>query len=328
MTPLLRKLLLIDLFKYHKLKMFSGVFFFILILAWIFPFSDLSDLVTNQVAKATQGRVFVQFGRLDFGILPTFSIEGEDVLLETASFPSLHIDRIQFWPSLTSLLSLGKNPNQIPGFSLRASGLFDGDVFASVSSAKSKQEDMDLKQVDLNAQMVNLGELSPLLSLPVRLQGQASLKGDLIINPQMRVQPDGNITLTGSKIRVPSGNLPTQMGPVFLPGFSWSQISVKTRLSEGVVYLEQAVLGDVKDGLFLQAKGQIRAPMSPRGTQVQSFDLKIDLQVSPSLQKELGSFLFFLDRFKRSTGGREHYVFRAVSNNLSAPPNLMPLGTF
>ena len=84
MTPLLRKLLLIDLFKYHKLKMASAVLFFLLIFAWIFPFSDLSDFVTNFVSTQTRGQVFVQFNRLDFGFLPTVSIEGEDILLDVA----------------------------------------------------------------------------------------------------------------------------------------------------------------------------------------------------------------------------------------------------
>ena len=330
MTPLLRKLLLIDLFKYHKLKMASAVLFFLLIFAWIFPFSDLSDFVTNFVSTQTRGQVFVQFNRLDFGFLPTVSIEGEDILLDVAATPTLQIDRLQIWPSLTSLLALRNNPNQIPNLSVQATGIFDGDIFAAVKNAKAKQEDLQLKTVEINAENVNLGKVSPLASLPLTIQGRANLKGEVVVNPEMQVQPEGDLQLDGKQVKIPPGNLPTQMGPIFLPGFSWTQVQLKTRLSNGVIYVEQATLGTSTDPIFLQVKGQLRLPIQTRGAQLQSYDLKMDLQINSKTAEELKSFLLFLERFKSpSAPGTHRYMFRAASNNpMAGGPNLQPLSNF
>lgn len=328
MTPLLRKLLLIDLFKYHKTKLFMFVVFFVMIFVWIFPFSDLSDFVTDQVASQTQGQVFVQFGNLDFGILPTFSIQGEDVLIDSSQFPTLHVDEVRFWPSLMSLLSSAQDPTQIPNFSVRTKGLFKGDLSASVSSGKGSNKDIPMKLIQVEGKKLDLAEISPIASLPLKLQGRASLEGIINIDPQFQVQPEGDIALTGEKVRIPPGNVPTQMGPLFLPGFSWSSINAKSRLSNGVIYVEQATLGQPGDALYLRLKGQLGAPIQPRGFMVRNFDLKMDLQINPQLAKELGPFLSFIDRFKRSSGANSRYVFRAVSNSPGSPPDLLPLSNF
>lgn len=328
MNPWIRRLLLIDVIKYHKMKIFMGGVFFVLMFIWIFPFSDLSDFVTDQVATQTQGQVFVQFGDLDFGLFPTLSLKGEDVILETATTPTLNIASIQFWPSITSLMGAARNPNEIPNFSLRARGLFDGDVAASVSNGKSGNKEVSVKNIEINAQNLNLAQLSPVASLPLKMEGQASLEGSINLDPQFRVQPEGDINLTGNKVRIPAGNVPTQMGPLFLPGFSWSSLNVKSRLSGGTIYLEQAVLGKPQDALYLQVKGQMRAPVQRGGLMVQTYDLRMDLQISPALARELGPFLSFIDRFKRSSGANSRYVFRAVSNMPGSPPDLMPLSSF
>lgn len=329
MTPLLRKILLIDLFKFHKMKMLLTLVFYVALLVFIFPFSDLSDFVTDQVATQTQGQVFVQFGDLDFGVLPTFSIKGEDVILESASMPSLHIDRIQLWPSVMSLVNMASQPNEIPHFSLRADGLFKGELSASVQKGKSPNKEISMKNISVNGRQLDLEELSATASLPLKLQGRASLEGELKLDPQFRVQPEGDIALQGQKVRIPPGNVPTQMGPLFLPGFSWSQMNVKSRLSNGTLIIEQAVLGQPTDALYLQVKGQLNAPIQPaQGIMVRTFDLKMDLQVSPALAKELGPFLSFVDRFKRPAGGKTRYVFRAVSNRPGSPPDLLPLSHF
>jgi type II secretion system protein N len=328
MSPILRKLFLIDVFKYHKLKILLGVVFFAVIFVWIFPFSDLSDFVTDQVATQSRGQVFVQFGDLDIGLFPTLSIKGEDVLVDTAALPTLHIGEIRIWPALSSLLSSAKNPGEIPNFSLSASGLFGGNLTASVDSAKSPNKDIPMKDIEINGSRLNLKNLSRVAALPLKLEGQASMNGAVKLDPQFRLQPEGEMTLTGQNVRIPPGNVPTQMGPLFLPGFSWGQVQLKGRVSGGKFYVEQAVLGRPQDALYLQMKGQIDALMRPQGMSVGGFDLKMDLQINDSLSQELGPFLSFIDRFKRSSGTQSRYVFRAVSNQPGAPPNLLPLSNF
>jgi hypothetical protein len=160
MSPWMKNLLLINVFKYHKGK--------VMIFIWIFPFSDLSDFVTEQVATQTQGQIFVQFGSLDFGLLPTLSIEGEDVIIESASMPTLRVDQIQFWPSLASLISSARTPNEIPNFSLKARGLFKGDLFASISNGKPA-DDVPMKQVRIDGERLDLALLGPMASLPLKV---------------------------------------------------------------------------------------------------------------------------------------------------------------
>ena len=52
-------------FKFVVLLFSTVVFAFIL-----FPFDDLSDLVSTQVSKATSGRVYVQFDHMNLSLLP------------------------------------------------------------------------------------------------------------------------------------------------------------------------------------------------------------------------------------------------------------------
>lgn len=328
MTPLLRKLLLIDLFKYHKAKIFFSLLFFVLIFIWIFPFSDLSDFVTDQVATQTQGRVFVQFGDLDFGLFPTLSIQGEDVIIESASIPTLRVAEVRLWPSIMSLISAAGNPSEIPNFSVSAAGIFNGNLSASISTGKSPDQEISVKRVNIDGESLDLNELGPVAQIPLKIQGRASMEGSFLVDPSFRLQPEGDVALTGQKIRIPPGNVPTQMGPLFLPGFSWSGINVKGRISNGVVHIEQAVLGRPQDALYLQMKGQIGMPIRPQGVAVRNFDLRMDLQINPALAKELGPFLSFIDRFKRSAGPNSRYIFRAVSNRPGSPPDLLPLSNF
>ena len=59
-----------DIFKIHKLKIFTVVFSALLFFVMLFPFDDLSDLVTEKVAVATNNQVFLTFERLNLSLFP------------------------------------------------------------------------------------------------------------------------------------------------------------------------------------------------------------------------------------------------------------------
>jgi len=325
----LKRLLLIDVFKYHKGKIAFTIFFAAIIFVMIFPFSDLSDFVTDQIATQTQGRVFVQFGDLDFGLIPTASVTGEDVLVEAAGLPAIPIKRFTIWPSIMSLMSANSNPNQIPHFSMDAEGVFGGDFEASLGSGKGENKEIPMTLVQFEGDKLNLDKVASVAQLPMKMRGVASFKGKLNFDPTFQVQPEGDVEVQGSQVQIPPGNIPSQLGPIFIPGFSWAQLLLKGRVSNGNLYLDDATLGKQADALYARVKGQMGLPVRPgAGAQVTTFDLKIDLQVNPTVAKELGTFLGFIDKFKVGGGTNTRYLFRAVSTSPGAPPNLLPQSSF
>lgn len=329
MSSFLKKILLIDIFRYHKTKIALTALFCVIIFVMIFPFSDLSDFVTDQISTQTQGRVFVQFGDLDFGLLPTLSVTGEDVLVETAGLPTIPIKRFTVWPSVMSLITANKNPNQIPHFSMDAEGVFGGNLEASLGSGKGSNKEIPMTSLQFEGDKLNLDKVAAVAQLPIKLIGVASFKGQVNFDPTFQIQPEGDVQVQGAQVQIPPGNIPSQLGPIFIPGFSWGELLLKGRVSNGTLYLDDATLGKQADALYARVKGQMGLPIHPgSGAQVTTFDLKIDLQVNPTVAKELGTFLGFIDKYKVASGSRSRYLFRAVSTSPGAPPNLLPQSSF
>src|SRR3954471_23117121 len=97
----------INIFRHHKLKVVCGLLSFLVFLFLLFPFSDLSDLVSAQIAEATQGQVYIQFEKMGLGLIPRPSVSLKDTTIITRQLPiqDLHVGRFSFSPSLFELIS-------------------------------------------------------------------------------------------------------------------------------------------------------------------------------------------------------------------------------
>ena len=71
--------LIIQLFRFHKLKILLALISSGLFMALRFPFSDLTDLMTAKVLQGTNNQVLFQAEKLDLSLVPPISVGGENI---------------------------------------------------------------------------------------------------------------------------------------------------------------------------------------------------------------------------------------------------------
>lgn len=321
--------LIIDLFRFHKLKMLLVLLtagFFLLIL---FPFSDLTDLMTGKILEATNNRVFIQADKLDLSVLPTVNLDGQNVVVDISSLPApLTAKRIAISPSVLSLLGLAFKAN--PAFmsvSLDADGLFGGNVSLSQRPNGSNDEGAKKNHLSLKAENIQLHELDRLADSPVSLIGKANLTSEVDFFPLMDGQPEGQVTLTSKGLKIPAGTVPTQFGPLGLPGVNLSAVNVKAHMASSTLILDEVSLGSPKDPISGRAKGQMNLKVDKGGVIPGAYDIRIELNLSVAAERELKSFMVFIEKFRQPGPAGARYLFR-LSATGPGTPAFDPTSTF
>ena len=85
--------------KFLVLVLSSLVFLFVL-----FPFDDLGDLVSSQVAKISGNSLYVQFEKLKMSIIPQPGVQLDEVFVESARMPALSASEIVITPSISGMI--------------------------------------------------------------------------------------------------------------------------------------------------------------------------------------------------------------------------------
>ena len=88
----------------HKLKLVVLSLSTTIFLLLLFPFNDLSDLVTTQVAKMTNNQVYVQFDDMRLSVLPTPGVALDNVYVETPTLSGLKAQEVVATPSIRALI--------------------------------------------------------------------------------------------------------------------------------------------------------------------------------------------------------------------------------
>ena len=313
----------LDIFRIHKLKLvcvfLSAAFFAIL----LFPYDDLSEVVSTLVSERTNNQVFLQFDRLGFQLFPLPALAVDNVLVESSFMPTLQAEHLSLAPSITGFLSFR------PGFNAGISNVWNGDIDVELKTGKKNEQDVAQQLVRLDIDKIDLAKANETLDLPLKLQGSLSGESSLIVDPSFASQPEGDVAIRVKELRFPSGTVPTQMGPVMLPGLSWSNIQFKGRLNGGKLQIEQAELGSSSDLLYGTLKGEIDMRVEPRGTGQTgiswgAYTLNVDLNVNSKLQKDLGLFLGLLGNFKTTTAAGSKYKFRVSAERFGITPSFTP----
>ena len=324
-----------------------------LFLLFLFPFSDLSDLVTSAVARATGNQVYIQAESLDLHLVPQPAVSASNLSVET-SLPAIEAKWAKVTPGIFStLLNIGtfmKAANGDPeasraamsklSLSVDAEGVWGGDVGASLRPGKRSEQGKDMSRLSLAVEKIDLSQVQRWAELPLRIQGQASLDTDMQMAFDFSEQPEGDFSLKVNKFALPASTVSIPMGegasfPLNIPSLTLANVILKGRLVGGNLVIEEGVFGKAGEALSGRIKGQMGLRLQPMGNSVtpifSAYNLTVDLNTSSEIQKELGFAFLPLDSAKTPTGaGGARYLFRATGQGVGMAfvPQITRVETF
>lgn len=313
----------LNIFRFHKLKIATAFAAFLFFLGALFPFDDLSDLVTAQVAAMTQNQIFLQFSDPGLSLFPSPGLQLNDVYVETPFTPPLKASQLSVSPSLASLLA-GKS-----GVALSASDLLGGDVSVSAYSSTMKESKQPSQKIALDASDVDLAQLAQLAGVPIQFKGRIDLDSDAEIDLTWKDQPAVKVSLKGNKVQVPPDMVPTSMGPFPLPDLAFSVIELEGELKGGKLTIENGRLGSDKDDLNGTIKGLIDLTITNAGgrpvANVGGYDIQLRLNAKDTIEKKLTLLDIICGSTKKKNGNTINYPCGLSAPNTMVPPKARTL---
>lgn len=303
----------------RKKEIFIAVVCYVLFSILIFPYSDLSDLVTEKVAEQTQGQVFLSFDDLGLAFLPP-GVNLSEVSVETGFMPQMKMSNLSLAPSIAGLLAFK------PGFVARAEGLFGGDVDLTYKTGEKITDELNMQQVFLEMSGTQLKPLSKLANLPLEVRGTGNIEFDGQIDPGFGKQPESEIKLQLKNILIPAGTVPTPLGPLAIPTVKFKKIDMEGRLVNGELIIEKGSVGDDDDDIRGSLTGNVDVKFVRQGNQVipvlGGYNLKLDMTLTRGAEKNFGIFLSFIDKFKQLTGNGARYPIQLKGSSFQVPPEM------
>lgn len=307
------------LFK-HKSKFFIMILSAIIFVALLFPFGDLADLISTQVAKLSGNSVFLALENMKLSFFPTPGMKLERVFVETNKIAGLSIKELTITPSVTGIAA------QKPYGHIKAKGLLGGDLNVHVSKGAKTENGLERQQVEIKADRMSLQDIRSLASLPMVLKGQLNLDSSMLVDISFQEQPEVDIKLNIQKFEMPPSNINTMMGPLTLPDLKLSKVELKGRLSAGKFIIENGSLGASSDELSGSIKGSIDLRIQNMGgspaPQMGAYNLELDLTAKPAFQEKAGLFLAFINTYKRDTAAGANYKFKVSAASTQMPPSI------
>ncbi len=320
----------LDVFRFHKKKI---LFFFAAIAFWfvtLFPYDDLSDYLTLLVTQQTQSNVYLQFDGLSFGLMPQLGIKMDNVLVESVYAPTLSMKTLGFAPKMSLLFgsTAGK---------LKAYGLFGGDATIDLSSSSELDVNNEMG-VEINLEDVALKDLSKFLKksfdFPVSMSGQTQVDSLLHIDPTFKKQPKGSVEIKIKDLDIPSSNI--SIGPANMkmsmafPALKLTNLVIEGNINDGKLFIKEGQIGDPKNDLHGKVTGDIFFEVQRGGRlKMGGYDLKINLNVSENLKRQLGTVLGFVDiyqgigdKYKFDSLRGVRYSMRLTARSMQTPPRV------
>ena len=323
-----------------------------LFLVLLFPFSDLSDVVTGTVARATRGAVYVQFDTLDLSLVPQPAISATQLSVET-TLPALKAKWAKVTPSLFSVLfslptlikAAGGDQEAAAslttklGVSIAAEDVLGGDIRFSLSPGSRSEQGGARSRVAVGIDHLNLNDVQKWVDLPVVLQGRAALNSDLQFTPDFKEQPDGEYLVRIEKFVLPASVIQVDMNgtplPVNLPELTLANVKLKGKLSRGNLTIDEGLFGAKGDAIAGRIKGSLGLALMTVGPSVApvfgSYNLTVEMNTSQMIEKELSFAFIMLGPGKTPLpGGGAHYLFRAMGQGIGVEfvPNITRVPTF
>jgi type II secretion system protein N len=309
--------------KVHFGKITLGLFFTLIFIFILFPFTDLSDYISAQVSTLTNNKVYLQFNQLHINPLST-SVSIEDVLIETDKIEGLNIKNLTATPSIMALIA------RKPGGQINAEGLYSGNVNVKITPKSSGKDETQKSKLEVNIEKVVLKELRKSLNLSVPFTGLLNLKAQSDIDLAFTEQPDGDLSFQIQKFEMNSTmvNLP-DIGGLNLPEIKLSSIQGKSKFQNGKYTIESLKLGAPTDDFSGVVSGDLTMVIQNMNGQmvplINGYNLSIDLFAKPVFIEKASFFLNFISQFQKVEATGTRYKFKVTSTGPQMPPQMTAL---
>lgn len=331
----LRKYILqpiINVFKFHKFKMFLVLLFTVIFIVAMFPYKEISDIISNQISKATRNQVQMSFEDLGLSLYP-FGISAQNVYIATPALTTpLFVKRIYISPSILSLLSFK------PGGSFRAEDIWGGNITATLThqgQGHSNNKDSKVARIELALDKVHIGELLEWMKAPAKMTGHISGKADLRLDLMAYDHPRGTFNLSGANVELPSV-ISMQGMDLMLPEGQFRRLALVGQLQNGKMNLTEGTLGQPNDVIYGKVKGQMDLTTRKMGASVTfvpgPYDFSFDLNFGKDAESKLGTMVGTV--LLNNKGGRSatldggaRYIF-SISGYPRGIPSFQPLNQF
>jgi type II secretion system protein N len=311
---------LFKLIRDSKGKLFVMVLSSLLFIFILFPFDDLSDLISSQVSKLTNNSLYVQFDKLKMSLFPTPGVRMDQVYIESIRMPSLSAEELVITPSISGLIQ------QKPYGQISAKGFLKGDVELQMGKGTRTENGIERQKIEISAKKVALNDLRALGNLPIMLKGQVNIESTALADLTFQEQPDVDLNLTINSFELPPSNVNTPMGPLTLPDLKLSTVELKGRLAAGRFIIETGTIGKPGDELYGTIKGNIGITIINQGgrfgQQIGAYNFEIDLKAKKSFQDRAALFLSFIDGYKTPTAEGAQFKFKVSATNPMMPPSI------
>ncbi len=313
----------LNIFRFHKTKILVVLVSALVFSFLMFPYDDLSEVVSSLVSERTNGQVSLQFEKLGIQIFPLPALAIEDVVVESSFLPPLAASGASLAPSVSGFLSFR------PGFNANIYQVFNGDVSIELKTGKKTEQGVSTQNLRLEIDRIDLAKANEAIDLPLKLQGRLSGDTKVNLDPSFVNQPEGDVTINVKELRFPAATIATQMGPTALPGMSWSNIQLNGRLTGGKLIIERAELGSATDLLNGVIKGDVEFRLEPRGAGGAgvvwgAYQLNVDLNVNSKVERELIILQALLGTYKSTTTTGAKYKFRVSGQRFGMAPAFGP----
>lgn len=321
----------------NKGKLFFALISTLVFLFILFPFDDLSDLVSTQVSKATGNSLYLQFQKLKMSLFPTPGLKMEKVFIQASQAPSINMESLTITPSLSGLIY------KKPYGQVSIHGIAGGDFELSVTKGPRNEAGAEREKFEIQGQKIALKELMKNTGHSIPLEGLGQFSIMSLSDPLWKDQPEAELDLSINKFALPPLSVPTPLGPLNLPGFNLGQVLLKGRLSGGNFNIEKGTFGKETDEIQGLVKGSLALNINRRtesslglalgpllsflGLQhgnldYGSYNFDIEFTVKKSFQDRASAFLIFIDSYKSTAPQGAVYRFKISGVNFMAPPTI------
>lgn len=327
-----------NVFKFHKLKIAVAILSAMIFAVLIFPYDDLSGLLSSVIARGTQNQVYVQFDKLGIDIIPSPGLSLENVEIDTPLANGIEAGSLTLSPSIPSLLVAKL------GITTRLTDFLNGRFSLSYNSKNSLTSVDGSGDYEISGENLDLSRVAKVMNLELPLRGRISIDAEGSIDLKFEEPARADFDVTGEQVQL----MPTMLnipnfGPMNLPGLTLSQMSAKGRflpqerggtrnqMAQELV-LEEVILGTEKDPLQARVRGKVQVNLLRSAAGIRalpgSYELRIQITARPAAQKDFGLFLSFLDSHKKETAAGSLYQFRVAANSTTQPPAITTLQVF